>query len=79
MITPAQCRAARALLNLSQRQVAEASGISLRSLQGFERSEHGLRGSAMAAVEGIFSRAGVDFITEPDWVGAKLIASRQPK
>lgn len=76
MISPAQCRAARALLNLSQRQLAEDSRISLRSVQGFERGEHALRSAAMTAIEGIFSNKGVVFISDPDWTGAKIATAR---
>lgn len=72
MIDPAQCRAARALLNLSARQLAEESSISLRSVQGFERGEHALRSVAMAAIERIFGKKGVVFNSDPEWVGVKI-------
>lgn len=72
MITPAQCRAARALLNLSARQLAEESSISLRSVQGFERGEHALRSVAMAAIERIFGEKGVVFHSDHEWLGVKM-------
>lgn len=72
MITPAQCRAARAFLNLSARQLAEESSISLRSVQGFERGEHALRSVAMAAIERIFAEKGVVFDSDLEWLGVKV-------
>ena len=44
MITAAQLRAARALLGLDQRALAEASGLSLPTIQRMEASEGVIRG-----------------------------------
>ncbi|MGU3451921.1 helix-turn-helix domain-containing protein [Methylobacterium sp. 391_Methyba4] len=72
MITPEQCRAARALLNRSQKELAEATGVSLRSIQGFEAGDRVLQSLAMSAVERILESEGIDLINQADWIGVKL-------
>ena len=37
MLTAAQCRAARALLNITQEDLAKASGLSVPTIKEFER------------------------------------------
>lgn len=44
MLTPAQLRAARALLGLDQRTLAELAGVSLPTIQRMEASEGYVRG-----------------------------------
>ncbi|WP_048860909.1 helix-turn-helix domain-containing protein, partial [Acidisphaera rubrifaciens] len=44
MITAAQMRAARALLGIDQRALAELSGVSLPTIQRMEASEGTVRG-----------------------------------
>ncbi len=45
MITAAQLRAARALAGMDQRALAEASGLSLPTIQRMEASEGVIRGN----------------------------------
>ncbi len=45
MITAAQLRAARALLGVDQRQLAEASGLSVPTIQRMEASDGVIRGN----------------------------------
>ena len=45
MITAAQLRAARALLGIDQRKLAELSGLSLPTIQRMEASEGVIRGN----------------------------------
>ena len=45
MITATQLRAARALLGMDQRALAEASGLSLPTIQRMEASEELIRGN----------------------------------
>ncbi|WP_315835376.1 helix-turn-helix transcriptional regulator [Bradyrhizobium prioriisuperbiae] len=64
MITPAQMRAARALLGIDQRQLAEMSGVSLPTIQRMEASDGTVRGvidTLMKVVEA-FDRAGIELI-----------------
>lgn len=64
MITAAQMRAARALLGIDQRQLAELAGISVPTVQRMEASEGTVRGvidTLMKIVEAL-DRAGVELI-----------------
>jgi transcriptional regulator with XRE-family HTH domain len=66
MITAAQMRAARALLGMDQRALAEQTGLSLPTIQRMEASEEFIRGnvdSLMKLIAG-FERAGVELIAE---------------
>lgn len=66
MMTAAQMRAARALLGLDQRQLAEMSGLSLPTIQRMEASEGNVRGvvGTLTRVVEAFDRAGVELIGE---------------
>ena len=66
MITAAQMRAARALLGLDQRQLADAAGVSLPTIQRMEASEGQVRGNVDSLVKVVeaLDRAGVELITE---------------
>lgn len=66
MLTAPQLRAARALLGLDQRQLAEAAGLSLPTIQRMEASNGMIRGnvdSLMKLVDAL-ERAGVELIAE---------------
>ncbi|HEY3847007.1 MAG TPA: helix-turn-helix transcriptional regulator [Acetobacteraceae bacterium] len=66
MITAAQMRAARALLQIDQRQLAEQSGLSLPTIQRMEASDGVVRGnveSLMKLVEAL-NRAGIELIND---------------
>jgi transcriptional regulator with XRE-family HTH domain len=66
MLTPNQLRAARALLGIDQRTLAELAGVSLPTIQRMEASEGYVRGvvdtltKVVAALEG----EGVELIGE---------------
>lgn len=66
MITAAQMRAARALAGMDQRQLAEASGLSLPTIQRMEASEGTIRGNVDSLVKLIaaLDAAGVELIGE---------------
>lgn len=66
MITAAQMRAARALLAIDQRQLAELSGVSLPTIQRMEASEGNVRGvvDTLTKVVEAFERAGIELIGE---------------
>lgn len=66
MITAAQMRAARALLGIDQKALAELSGLSVPTIQRMESSEGTVRGvveSLMKVIEAL-DRAGVELIGE---------------
>lgn len=51
MITAAQLKAARALLGIDQRQLAEAAGLSLPTVQRMEGSDGTVRGNVDSLVK----------------------------
>lgn len=51
MITAAQLKAARALMGIDQRQLAEASGLSLPTIQRMEASDGTIRGNVDSLVK----------------------------
>lgn len=51
MITAAQLKAARALMGIDQRQLAEASGLSLPTIQRMEASDGTIRGNVNSLVK----------------------------
>lgn len=66
MITAAQLRAARALAGLDQRQLAEAAGLSVPTIQRMEASDGVVRGNVDSLTKLItaLDAAGVELITE---------------
>ena len=66
MITGPQMRAARALLGIDQRQLAQRSGLSLPTIQRMESSDGVIRGnvdSLMKLVDAL-AAAGIELIGE---------------
>jgi transcriptional regulator with XRE-family HTH domain len=66
MITAAQMRAARALLGIDQRELAERSGLSLPTIQRMEASDGVVRGnvdSLMKLVDALAAN-GIELIGE---------------
>src|SRR5436309_3493887 len=66
MITAAQLRAARVLLGIDQRRLAELSGLSAPTIQRMEASESMVRGNVDSLMKLIaaFDRAGIEMIDE---------------
>ena len=66
MITAAQLRAARALLGLDQRRLAELSGLSVPTIQRMEASEGVIRGNvdSLMKLVGALDVAGIELIAE---------------
>lgn len=68
MITSAQIRAARALLDWSRADLSTRSGIGTSALMRLESAE-GIPGGnikTFEAVQSAFERAGIEFIGGPD-------------
>ena len=66
MITAGQLRAARALLGIDQRQLAEAAGLSLPTIQRMEASEGVIRGNvdSLMKLVGALDTLGIELITD---------------
>jgi transcriptional regulator with XRE-family HTH domain len=61
-ISPNQCRAARGLFAMSQQELANASGVSLRTISSFEDASDRLPTTAnLAAIQTALQRLGVVF------------------
>jgi transcriptional regulator with XRE-family HTH domain len=66
MITAAQLRAARALLGIDQRRLAELSGLSVPTIQRMEQSDGVIRGNvdSLTKLVEALSAAGIELIGE---------------
>jgi len=66
MITATQVRAARALLNLDQRELADLAGLSVPTIQRMEGSEDIIRGNvdSLMKLAAALEKAGIEFINE---------------
>jgi predicted transcriptional regulator len=66
LITAAQMRAARALLGIDQKTLAEMSRVSLPTIQRMEASDGTVRGvvDTLTKVIGALTKAGIELIDE---------------
>lgn len=62
-ISPAQCRAARALLDCTREQLAEMSGVPVRTLADFETGATTPRAGTLRKLSEAFSREGIALIS----------------
>jgi len=64
MMTAAQMRAARALLGIDQKTLAELSGLSIPTIQRMESSDGNVRGvvESLTRVVSALERAGIELI-----------------
>jgi len=83
LITAAQMRAARALLGIDQRQLAELSGVSLPTIQRMEGSDGNVRGviDTLTKVVEAFDRAGIELIGDgaPSQGQGRGVRLKQPR
>lgn len=63
-ITPAQCRAGRALVDLSQKALAVKAGISKQTLVSFESGRSIPHAATLAVIASALEHAGVVLIEE---------------
>ena len=63
-MTPAQSKAARALTDYTQPQLAEAAGLGLSTVVDFERTRRAVSADAVGAMQTALEAAGVEFIPE---------------
>jgi transcriptional regulator with XRE-family HTH domain len=66
LLTAAQMKAARALVGMEQRALAEASGVSLPTIQRMEASNGVVRGviESLMKVMAALETAGIEFLNE---------------
>jgi predicted transcriptional regulator len=83
MMTSAQLRAARALLGIDQKTLAEMAGVSLPTIQRMEASDGNVRGivDTLTKVIEALNAAGVDLIGENarSEGGGRGVRLRQPR
>ena len=64
MVSPAQCRAARGLLDWNQQELAERAGVSIVTVRQLEAGAHEPRRATLEVVRRALEAAGVEFIDE---------------
>ena len=83
MITSAQIRAARALLGMDQRTLAERAGLSLPTIQRMEASDGQVRGVVDSLVKLVqaLEAAGIELIGDnaQSSGGGRGVRFREPK
>jgi predicted transcriptional regulator len=82
VITAAQMRAARALLGIDQKTLAELSGVSLPTIQRMEASEGNVRGvvDTLTKVIEALTAAGIELIGDnaPSTGGGRGVRLKRP-
>jgi len=82
MITAAQMRAARALLGIDQKTLADLAGVSVPTIQRMEASAGNVRGvvESLTRVVEALDRAGVALIGEnaPSATGGRGVRLKEP-
>jgi DNA-binding transcriptional regulator YiaG len=64
MISPAQCRAARGLLDWSQQELANRAGVGVVTVRQIEAGTHQPRRATLDVVRRCLESGGVEFIDE---------------
>ena len=64
MITPAQCRAARGLLDWTQQQLADKARVGIVTVRQFEAGASDSRRSTIDVIKRALEDAGVEFLEE---------------
>jgi transcriptional regulator with XRE-family HTH domain len=75
-ITPAQCRAARALLDWSQEHLSEKSGVGAKTIVDFEQGKRSPFARTIRDLQEALEAAGIEF-TNGDAPGLRLKARRR--
>ncbi len=61
MLTPEQCKAARAVVNWSQTDLSKESGVSLRAIQEFEAKQRKPNPTTLQGLRSALERYGIEF------------------
>ena len=78
-LSPAQCRAARALLDWSQDDLAAAASVAKKTIADQERGSRRPYDRTLDALQAAFESAGAEFIPEDGkGVGVRLTKPEQP-
>lgn len=61
---PSQCRAGRALIGMSQDDLAEVSGVAKRTIVSFEKEDRQPYARTVEALQKALEQAGVTFLED---------------
>ena len=64
LMSPSQCRGARAVLNMTQPQLATAANVGLSTVVDFERERRSVSDDAVGKMQRALEAAGIQFIAE---------------
>jgi transcriptional regulator with XRE-family HTH domain len=64
LISPAQCRGGRALLDMTQPQLASMASVGLSTVVDFERQRRTVSEEAIRKMQEALENAGIQFIPE---------------
>ena len=64
LISPGQCRSARALLDVTQPELAASAALGLSTIVDFEKSRRAVSADAVRAIRRALENAGIVFIAE---------------
>jgi transcriptional regulator with XRE-family HTH domain len=76
-ISPATCRAARGLADLTQKQLAEAASVGLSTVKAFEAGGSTPMTNNLKAMQEALEKAGIEFIAENG--GGAGVRMRKPQ
>lgn len=79
MLTPAQCRAARALIDWSQQQLADAARVGVVTVRQLESGAAQPRNSTVDVLRRALEAAGVQFIDLGDTAAGSGVVLRREK
>jgi transcriptional regulator with XRE-family HTH domain len=77
-LTPAQCRAARALVDWTQDELAARAGVGRSTVRGFEGGQHMLQRATATAIRQALETAGVTFLQAEVGAGPGVRLTRPP-
>ena len=79
MLTAEQCRAARGLLDWSQKELSERAGVGIVTVRQLEAHTHEPRRATLDVIRRAFESAGVEFIDENGGGPGVRLRKRQEK
>jgi DNA-binding transcriptional regulator YiaG len=71
-MTPEQCRAARAWLNLSQEELAKAATVGVSTVRDFEAGRREPTRNNLAAMKAALEKGGVAFVDTSKGLGISV-------
>ena len=77
-MSPAQCRAGRALLEITQTQLATSAGLGLSTVVDFEKGRRQVSSESIELIFQALTQAGVEFIDENGGGSGVRLRKRQP-